>query len=246
MRKAGTYLVAAFTVKKIVFVILLLTAVLTVAWLFKETVPVFNAEGSLNGVLISLDAGHGGFDGGAQGASGVHEDELNLAVTKVLRDELIARGAGVVLTREDGDALADTKYDDMAKRRDIVKQSGADILVSIHMNKFFETQVCGPQVFYMSASDNGKRLAEYIQERLNEIAPQSKKRTALTGDYFMLRSVDATAVIVECGFLSNAAEENLLRTEEYRKKLAGAIADGISSYVSSDSDQKIPPNGSQE
>ena len=246
MEKAGNYGLARFTIKRVVFIVLLLAAVLAGASVINDAVSVFGVQGSLKGMLVALDAGHGGFDGGAEGASGIHEDELNLAVTKMLREELIARGAGVVLTREGEDALANTKNEDMMRRRDVIQESGADIMVSVHMNKFFDTDVCGPQVFFMSGSENGKYLAERIQEYLNEAAPQSKKRYALTGDYYMLRSVDATAVIVECGFLSNAAEENLLQSESYQRKLAKAIANGITDYISSDSEQKIPPNGSQE
>ncbi|MFZ5974429.1 MAG: N-acetylmuramoyl-L-alanine amidase [Bacillota bacterium] len=246
LKETGKFELTRFTIKKIAFIILLLAAVIAGASVINDAASVFGVQGSLKGMLIALDAGHGGFDGGAVGASGVSEDEINLAVVKKLREELIARGAGVVLTRENEDALAGTKSEDMAMRRDVVKESGADILVSIHMNKFFDTNVCGPQVFYMSGSEGGKALAEGIQGYLNEAAPQSKKRCALTGDYFMLRTVDATAVIIECGFLSNAAEENLLKSDGYQQKLATAIANGIADYVSRYSEQKIPPNGSQE
>ena len=245
LEKAGVSGIMRFSIKRILFIVLLLAAVFTGAALLGDAVSVFGLQGSLKGRLVALDAGHGGADGGAEGKSGVKEVELNLALAKKLREELIARGAGVVLTREGMDALGDTKLEDMARRRDIVKDSGADCLVSIHMNKFFDTQVCGPQVFYMAGSEAGKRLAECIQARLNEAAPQQKKRIALTGDYYLLKSVEATAVIVECGFLSNPQEENLLQSSSYQTKLAKAIAGGISDFVSGEA-ERIPPDGSEE
>ena len=246
MKKAGASGFIRFSIKRVLFILLLLAAVILGASLLNDAISVFGLSGSLKGRLVALDAGHGGVDGGAVGNSGVTEAELNLTLTMKLREALIARGAGVTLTREDGDALGDTKTGDMAKRRDIVQGSGADYLVSIHMNKFFDTQVCGPQVFYMSGSEEGKRLAECIQARLNEAAPQEKKRTALTGDYYMLRSVDATAVIVECGFLSNEQEESLLRSGSYQSKLVKAIADGVTDYVSSGAGEGTSPDGSEE
>jgi len=235
-----------FSIKRVLFVTLLLAAVLLGASLLNEAISVFGPNGSLKGRLVALDAGHGGADGGAAGKSGVSEDELNLSLTKKIRDLLIARGAGVVLTREGADALGNTKAEDMAKRRDIVQGSGADFLVSVHMNKFFDTQVCGPQVFYMSGSEEGKRLAECIQANLNEASPQEKKRVALTGDYYLLRNVDATAVIVECGFLSNEQEESLLRSASYQTKLARAIANGVADYVSGGVGEGPVPDGSEE
>jgi len=195
------------------------------------TVPAFGVKGSLVGVMIVLDPGHGGFDGGAVSADGAREDRINLAVANYLREELIGRGAGVALTRENDDALADNKRDDMLMRRDIVKNSGAHLMISIHMNKFPDKGTRGPQVFYMQGSEGGKRLAESIQARLNKASPQERKRVALTGDYFMLRTSDATAVIVECGFMSNKAEAELLQSESYQKKLAAAIAAGVADYI---------------
>lgn len=182
--------------------------------------------------VIILDAGHGGIDCGAIGkASGVHEDELNLDVAKKLQKLLTDDGARVIMTRETDDAIAKTKDLDMEKRRAIISNSNADMVVSIHMNFFSDTSSSGPQVFYYESSEEGLKLARHIQMKLNENLTPPSPRSHMNGDYFVLRSGNAPAVIVECGFLSNTKEEALLQDEGYREKVAQAIFEGIHSYV---------------
>ncbi len=186
---------------------------------------------ALDDVVVAIDAGHGQPDGGAVGITGVKESPINLKVAKLLREELIANGAIVIMIREGEEALSETKSQDFVLRSQKVNDSGADLVISIHMNKFPSQNVCGPQVFYSLGSSNGESLAKCIQERMNKATTECKDRVALDGDYYMLRSVEGTAVIVECGFLSNAVEEELLCNAGYQRKLAVAIAEGVVDYV---------------
>ncbi len=104
-----------------------------------------------NAFVVVIDPGHGGFDGGAVGAqSGTAEAGLNLDVSKRLAAELTARGFYVILTRNDENALGDTKRADMEARRDIMRLPYVDLVVSVHMNKFGDRSVSGPMVFYLS------------------------------------------------------------------------------------------------
>lgn len=180
---------------------------------------------------IVLDAGHGGWDPGKTGTGGANEKELNLAVVEKLAEYLEQGGAEVILTRTSDDALGEGKRTDMAERKRIANESGADILVSIHQNAFPSAKVKGAQVFYHNSSDSGKVLAECVQESLRNRVDGSNHRQAKENkDYYILRTTEIPAVIVECGFLSNYEEEKLLNDAEYQEKLAWAIYCGILDY----------------
>ncbi len=182
-------------------------------------------------LTVVIDAGHGGFDGGAVGSqTGVVEADLNLCVARLLADELTARGMYVIMTRSDENALADTKDEDMLTRKRIMQLDNVDIVISIHMNKFTDSTVSGPMVFYMTGSEQGKLLAETVMYSLCEelCRPQ---RFANPEDLFVLRVPYVPSILVECGFLSNATDELLLMDAEHQKKLAIGIADGLLEYL---------------
>lgn len=181
--------------------------------------------------LVVVDAGHGGADGGAVGIqSGMKEDGINLAVAKLVEAGLREAGCNVVMTREDENALADTKNGDMQKRREIMRQDGVDLVVSVHMNKFNDRSVRGPMAFYMKGSSEGERLATSVIESVCEAIGNSK-RPANPGDYFVIRESIAPAVIIECGFLSNSEDEVLLQDPAHQKKLAEGIVGGVMAYL---------------
>ena len=197
------------------------------AWMQREEDALF----SMMDATIVLDAGHGGWDPGRKGTGGADEKELNLAVAEKLAEYLAQGGAEVILTRESDDALGSKKQADMAERRKIANESGADLLVSIHQNAFPSAKAKGAQVFYHKSSADGKRLAECVQESLRSRVDGSNQRQAKENkDYYILRTTEIPAVIVECGFLSNAEEERLLNDGGYQEKLAWAIYCGILDY----------------
>ena len=180
---------------------------------------------------VVLDAGHGGWDPGKTGTNGKNEKELNLAVAEKLADYLEMGGGEVILTRSSDDALGAEKKTDMAERKRIANESDGDILISIHQNAFPSAKAKGAQVFYHKKSENGKLLAETVQENLRKRVDGSNNRQAKENDtYYILRTTEIPAVIVECGFLSNREEEKLLNDEEYQEKLAWAIYCGILDY----------------
>lgn len=180
---------------------------------------------------IVVDAGHGGFDGGAVGSgTGVVEAELNLTVAKLLADELTKRGFYVVMTRSGPDAIGESKNEDMKRRREIMNYENIDLVVSIHMNKFRDTSISGPMVFYMKGSEEGRSLAERVIAGVCE-AVGRPLRCANPEDLFVLRVPSAPSVLVECGFLSNREDEAKLMDPEYQKALAHGIAEGIADYL---------------
>ena len=185
----------------------------------------------MTGTVIVLDAGHGGWDPGKTGTNGENEKVLNLAVVEKLTEYLEEGGAEVILTRSADTALGGSKKADMAERRRVANETGADILVSIHQNAFPSAGAKGAQVFYHQSSEKGKLLAECVQESLRSRVDGSNQRMAKENkEYYILRTTEIPAVIVECGFLSNAEEERLLNDKTYQERLAWAVYCGILDY----------------
>ena len=189
--------------------------------------------GPLYGLCIAVDAGHGGYDGGAVGrVSGTPEKGLNLDVAQRVERLLTAQGARVIMTRTGDYALCDEdppirkKLQDMQRRARIITDAQADLVLSIHMNEYAGRSESGPQVFYRENCPAGRLLAGAMQQAMTAQLAPKKEREALGGDYYIL-TLGIPGVLVECGFLSNREEEAMLLTEEYRERVATAIAAGV-------------------
>lgn len=190
---------------------------------------------------VVLDAGHGGVDPGKVGVDGQLEKDINLSIVKKLKDILeVSTEADieVILTREADmghyeEDDTNKKMADMKKRCEIVNSSSADMVVSIHQNSYHSSSVKGAQVFYYKSSEGGKSLAGIIQNELvAELAEGNKGRVEKANDnYYLLLNVTCPAVIVECGFLSNPNEANLLTQDSYQERVAQAISKGIITYL---------------
>jgi len=178
---------------------------------------------------VIVDAGHGGKDRGASGASGVTESDINLYIARRLAFELEILGAEVALTRDSEDRLSceadgHKQRADILRRREIIDKFEPCLVVSIHMNTYPDKSVRGLQCFYQEGAEEGKKYAVAIQEHLNKAGITNK--TARPGDYLILEG-KYPSVLIECGFLSNPEEEKLLATQEYQEKLARYIAAAI-------------------
>ena len=195
--------------------------------------------------VIVIDAGHGGADGGVTGVNtGVTEAEINLAVARLVANELNALGYETVLTRNDeGEAgtvkeseetALYNKREEMQRRRDVIAATRPLCVISIHCNNFPSSSRRGAQVFYSAGSTEGKALASTVQNALNKLNSEKTGRTysALGGDYYILNCTSYPAVIVECGFLSNPEDEKLLTDDGYRLTLASAVARAVNEYIS--------------
>ncbi len=178
---------------------------------------------------VVIDAGHGGFDHGASGANGTYEEVLNLAVAKRLQKLFEQAGMRVIMTRENDEAIADTKKGDMAKRREIIEQDGIDAVVSIHMNAYRDKTIHGHVVFYQQGAEPGRELAQCVQDKL-DAAMDKKPGLAHPGDYLVLRSGKCPCVLVECAFISNPDDEKKMLTESHQQLLAEAICQGVIAY----------------
>lgn len=190
---------------------------------------------------VVIDAGHGGADGGVTGvATGAKESDLNLEMAMVLGDYLESAGFRVVYTRKNADDLcgggAFDKRKDMYKRAEIVKRAAPVAVISLHMNAFPSSSRRGAQVFFGKSSEEGAALAAAVQDRLNAAFNEpdvGRKFSALSAEKFLLEQSAAPAVIVECGFLSNPADEKNLTSPLYRAGFAYEIFRGIAAFLAS-------------
>ena len=187
--------------------------------------------------VVVIDAGHGGTDPGKVGVDGSLEKDINLAIAERLKTYLQQDDVKVIMTREtDMGLYSETdsrkKMADMKKRCEIIEESGADLVVSIHQNSYHEESVSGGQVFYYRDSSKGKALAAILQDRFDYVLGEQYRRLPkANANYYLLLHVKCPIVIVECGFLSNRREAALLNSGEYQDKLAYTIHMGIMEYL---------------
>ena len=193
---------------------------------------------------IVLDAGHGGIDPGAMNKDKtILEKDVNLEITKKLRDLLESSGATVIMTRdrdvslyqEDGNKTTRQKYNENLKnRKKIIEESNADMFISIHMNALVgkgASKYYGAQTFYPAGKEDSIKLSKYIQQELKRIVDKTNNREVKPrDDLYLLKDNDIPSVLIECGFLSNDKEAKLLTDEKYQEKIAWSIYAGIQNY----------------
>ena len=183
-------------------------------------------------MVVVVDSGHGGSDPGKVGINGAIEKDVNLKIAIKLKNLLEEQGIKVIMTREDENGLADSKVEDLKKRVSIINQEKPLLAVSIHQNSYQGESIHGAQVFYFTHSQEGEKAAKIIQEALLEADSENNRSAKANDTYYMLKKTEVPVVIVECGFLSNQKEADLLVTEEYQQKVAEAVAKGIIKYIS--------------
>lgn len=187
--------------------------------------------------VVVIDPGHGGIDSGKVAINGKYEKEINLAISKFLKEYLENNNIEVYLTREDDNGLykendKNKKSSDMKKRCAIIDTKNANVAVSIHQNSFTDDSVKGAQVFFYTHSAQGKALASIIQQSIKDNVDKDNTRTEKSNDsYYILINTSCPTVIVECGFLSNDEEAQLLSSKDYQMIMAKAIGDGIIDYL---------------
>lgn len=187
------------------------------------------------GYTVVIDAGHGGRDNGVSGANGSKEAALNLDVAKKLERYLVRSGITVVMTRTNGNGLyglatKNFKTKDMLARETIIKEASPDLVLSIHMNAFPQSNQRGAQVFYRGSNSESVRLAGIIQSMLAKNIEHCDRKQ-MAGDYYILNSTNDPAVLIECGFLSNPGDEQLLMSDGYQEKIAYNIYLGAMKYL---------------
>ncbi|ROR25702.1 N-acetylmuramoyl-L-alanine amidase [Mobilisporobacter senegalensis] len=189
-------------------------------------------------LVVLIDAGHGGRDPGKIGVNNVLEKDINLAIAMKLKSFLELNDIEVVMTRTEdmghySESDSNKKMADLRKRISMMDESNPIIAVSIHQNSFEQKKYKGAQVFYHSKSTEGKALAEIVQAQIKETVKDDNTRKAkANSDYYLLKKSSCPLIIVECGFLSNDQEAELLANEVYQEKMAWAIHLGIMRHIS--------------
>ena len=213
---------------------------LCIVLLLSGCAPRQNTLSENTSFFVLFDPGHGGFDGGTVTEEGTAEKHINLAISLLLRDILNVSGIPVEMTRDSDTALQEDglnsirqkKVSDMKNRLSLYNCAG--VVISIHQNHFSVPKYSGTQVFYSKNHPDSVVLAENIQNSvLSQLQPENNRENkAATDGIFLLHHTTAIAVLVECGFLSNPMERELLLNEMYRQTMAFAIATGYFRYIS--------------
>lgn len=219
-----------FFKNKIIFIILILFVGITS--LYRTIVEV--SASKFNGITIVVDAGHGGRDGGSVGVNGTIEKEINLEYAFALKDKLVDGGFRVEMTRKNDDGLysitdKNKKLSDMNERFKIIKRTNPNLIISIHMNSFTSSSAKGAISYYRKGDNASRKCADLIQKSLN-VYCDARQTNGIIGDYYMLNCSYYTAVLIECGFLSNPEEEALLNDSNYKNKIVDAIFKGVLLY----------------
>jgi len=191
--------------------------------------------------VIVLDAGHGGMDGGCSSAKGDTEKGINLNILLTLRDMLRVAGYDVAVTRDTDksihdkgvEGIANQKSSDMDNRLEIFNKYDNAICLSIHQNQFIDAKYSGAQMFYSDNHDGSQSLAMALQSSfVKNLQPDNQREIKLCGkELFLCYFSENPTVMVECGFLSNPDEAELLCSEEYQNKVAFTIFTGLTEYL---------------
>ncbi|MCB2361717.1 N-acetylmuramoyl-L-alanine amidase [Clostridium estertheticum] len=179
---------------------------------------------------IVLDAGHGKYDPGAIGPTGVQEKDVTLAITLKVGEILIKNNVDVVYTRTTDDIAYTDNNDNQVKnlqlRCDISNKAKPDYFVAIHANASDIPAAHGIETFYYDGNSAGSKLAQNVQTELIKATGKADRGIKTANDY-VFRNSSATAILVETSFVTNPTEEKLLASDSYQNTLAKAIATGI-------------------
>ena len=203
-----------------------------------------SAETERKRIGIVIDAGHGGEDGGASGADGTAEKNVNLAIAKDIDSLSTLFGIPTAMTRHEDELLYDRygEFDDytgkkksldLKNRLRFAYECDGELFLSVHTNKFPDPSVRGLQVWYSPNDPGSARAAGVIQDYLNSnFQPdRTKSPKEATSAIYLLHNIKTPAALVECGFLSNGEELEKLKTDGYRADVACVIMCSAAEYL---------------
>lgn len=221
-----------------IIIIMLVSILLNIS----KTAETIDAAGDkkIEKIKILIDPGHGGVDQGASGDMKIGEAPINLAISKKLMSFLEGSGFEVEMTRYDDSGLYTElsstirakKNEDLKNRVELINNSNADLVISIHLNSFPQKQYYGAHVFYQKGNEATTKLAaDTIQESMKNILDKSNTRVPqIKKDIKIMDNTTVPVILIECGFLSNNNEERKLVSDDYQEKTSWAIYTGILKY----------------
>lgn len=211
----------------------------------EQYIETLNRNNYINYVIMIIDAGHGGTDGGAVSVTGGKESEINLSIARKTEQLAAFFGIDTVMTRESEDIDYPDNCDTIHKKKvydtkcrvELINSYENAVVISIHQNNFNEESVNGAQVFYRS-SDDSLILSENITAMLQEFALPVRLPSQISDSIYIFKNIMCPAVMLECGFLSNHEENALLQDNCYQNKLAASIIVGfLNSYGGTNENQ---------
>jgi N-acetylmuramoyl-L-alanine amidase len=180
----------------------------------------------LLGKKIIIDPGHGGKDTGAIGPTGLREKDANLGTALLVKSELEKAGAIVTLTR------ATDIFLELSERTDIANLSDADAFISIHSDSYSTTSTGTTTYFNSTVNFNGPRsrqLGQSVQQNLIDNL-STYNRGVKEQEFYVNRMNELPSILVEMAYISNPKEESLLRSNDFRQKVAIGITQGLQAY----------------
>ena len=220
------------------FLLIILAAVLTICSCVSFEVIYDNSQEVSSKKFLSkntvvIDAGHGGKDAGTIGTDDNPEKDINLLISKALYDYLMVCGINSVLIR-DGDyeiykENEERNRSDLYNRLDFINSVENSVLISIHQNHFENEAEWGTQIWYSANNRESKIIADCILNNVKELLQPDNKRENKVSDnsYYLLYKAQVPSVMVECGFMSNVAENTKLQNVDYQEDIAFAIMSGV-------------------
>lgn len=197
------------------------------------TASVYNP--AYENAVIFIDAGHGGKDVGAVGeldGMKIYEENINLTISLLVRDELEKRGFTVVMSRETD------VFIELAERVDMANAAKADMFVSLHCNSAVPAAY-GTRILYTDRSVSYKKIkfAGYFEKAIEEFAnlyDKMRKDVFVRSDkeesgyhLAVLRDTNMPSILIEMGFITNESDLRLFLNESWQHDIAYAIADAI-------------------
>jgi len=222
------------------FYALVFLSVMLLTLLGSNAVTVLSQTAPLeNRHTIIIDAGHGGEDGGATSCTGVLESGINLEIALRLDDLMHLLGYKTTMVRTtdtaihtQGNTIASRKASDLKQRVRLANETEKGLLISIHQNYFSDDRYSGAQVFF-PGTDGSEELGKSLQRDIVSVLnPGSNRQAKKASGVYLMEHIECTAVLIECGFLSNHQEEEKLRSEDYQKKLCCVIACSVGRFLS--------------
>jgi len=224
--------------QRIMVCIAILIAFITAFLMYGEKFTnVFHSQNVTRNTVV-IDAGHGGVDGGAVSCNGAFESNINLEIALKLDDLMHILGLRTIMIRDtdrsihtEGETIASKKVSDIRNRVQTINTTPGALLISIHQNSFPNRRYSGAQVFH-NDTESSRELAAAMQNAMREyINPQNRRQIKRAAGVYLMEHINCDGLLIECGFLSNEIEEQLLQSNDYQNKLCSVIATVVSQYL---------------
>ena len=175
---------------------------------------------------VVVDAGHGGMDCGAVKGEELFEKDINMSIAVKVRDRLLKLGYKVYMTRTDDSFIG------LNERATKANKTGADVLVSIHLNSYPDVEsVSGIEAWTYKDRKGCPELAEVLSDSVSKATGAKNRGVSFAKNLVVTSKTTMPAVIIECGYISNDREAGLLQTEDYQNKIALSVAEAVDTFL---------------